>query len=84
MCGSAARRLAYWRWGRAGGGGGGERRLLFWLVGGRGRNLGVRVVFCCRGHHVGIHTSNFRDFLLKPELLRAVVDCGFENPSEGV
>jgi hypothetical protein len=37
-----------------------------------------------RGHHVGIHTSNFRDFLLKPELLRAVVDCGFENPSEGV
>jgi ATP-dependent RNA helicase UAP56/SUB2 len=22
------------------------------------------------------------DFLLKPELLRAVVDCGFEHPSE--
>ncbi len=38
----------------------------------------------CRGHYVGIHTSNFRDFLLKPELLRAIVDCGFENPSEGV
>jgi len=35
-----------------------------------------------KGHYVGIHTSNFRDFLLKPELLRAVVDCGFENPSE--
>jgi len=32
---------------------------------------------------VGIHTSNFRDFILKPELLRAVVDCGFEHPSEG-
>ena len=36
-----------------------------------------------RGHYVGIHTSNFRDFILKPELLRAVVDCGFEHPSEG-
>lgn len=36
-----------------------------------------------RGHYVGMHTSNFRDFILKPELLRAVVDCGFEHPSEG-
>ncbi|KAB7501748.1 Spliceosome RNA helicase Ddx39b [Armadillidium nasatum] len=24
----------------------------------------------------------FRDFLLKPEILRAIVDCGFEHPSE--
>eukprot|EP00121_Abeoforma_whisleri_P002578 Awhi_evm1s2319 len=31
--------------------------------------------------YVGIHTSGFRDFLLKPELLRAIVDCGFEAPS---
>jgi len=31
--------------------------------------------------YVGIHSSGFRDFLLKPELLRAVVDCGFEHPS---
>merc|ERR1711871_1590124 len=30
----------------------------------------------------GIHASGFRDFLLKPELLRATVDCGFEHPSE--
>merc|ERR1711871_1815152 len=30
----------------------------------------------------GIHASGFRDFLLKPELLRAIVDCGFERPSE--
>merc|ERR1712127_914650 len=30
----------------------------------------------------GIHASGFRDFLLKPELLRAIVDCGFEHPSE--
>lgn len=35
-----------------------------------------------KGHYVGIHASGFRDFLLKPELLRAVVDCGFEHPSE--
>ena len=35
-----------------------------------------------KGHYVGIHTSNFRDFILKPELLRAVIDCGFEHPSE--
>merc|ERR1712205_16405 len=32
--------------------------------------------------YVGIHSSGFRDFLLKPELLRAIVDCGFEHPSE--
>lgn len=35
-----------------------------------------------KGHYVGIHASGFKDFLLKPELLRAVVDCGFEHPSE--
>eukprot|EP01134_Creolimax_fragrantissima_P005916 CFRG5916T1 len=32
--------------------------------------------------YVGIHTSGFRDFLLKPELLKSIVDCGFEHPSE--
>lgn len=35
------------------------------------------------GGYVSIHSSGFRDFLLKPELLRAIVDCGFEHPSEG-
>jgi len=30
----------------------------------------------------GIHTAGFKDFLLKKELNRAVVDCGFEHPSE--
>jgi hypothetical protein len=30
--------------------------------------------------YVSIHSSGFRDFLLKPELLRAIVDCGFEHP----
>ena len=33
--------------------------------------------------YVGMHSTGFRDFLLKPELLRAIVDCGFEHPSEG-
>ncbi|KAH6798324.1 DEAD/DEAH box RNA helicase family protein [Perilla frutescens var. frutescens] len=32
--------------------------------------------------YVGIHSSGFRDFLLKPELVRAIVDSGFEHPSE--
>merc|ERR1712118_358350 len=34
------------------------------------------------GGFAAIHASGFRDFLLKPELLRATVDCGFEHPSE--
>jgi len=35
-----------------------------------------------KGNYVAIHASGFRDFLLKPEILRAIVDCGFEHPSE--
>jgi len=35
-----------------------------------------------KGSYVGIHSSGFRDFLLKPELVNAVTDCGFEHPSE--
>jgi len=35
-----------------------------------------------KGNYAAIHASGFRDFLLKPELLRAIVDCGFEHPSE--
>ena len=38
---------------------------------------------CVDRGYVGIHSSGFRDFLLKPELLRAIQDCGFEHPSEG-
>ena len=30
----------------------------------------------------GIHSTGFKDFLLKPELMKAVTDCGFEHPSE--
>jgi ATP-dependent RNA helicase UAP56/SUB2 len=32
--------------------------------------------------YVAIHSSGFKDFLLKPELMRAIADCGFEHPSE--
>ena len=35
-----------------------------------------------KGNYIGIHASGFRDFLMKAELQRAIVDCGFEHPSE--
>ena len=35
-----------------------------------------------KGTYVSIHSSGFRDFLLKPEVLKAISDCGFEHPSE--
>ncbi|XBW35074.1 hypothetical protein QEN19_000637 [Hanseniaspora menglaensis] len=34
------------------------------------------------GAYVGNLQTGFKDFLLKPELSRAIVDCGFEHPSE--
>lgn len=30
----------------------------------------------------GVMSAGFKDFLLKPELQRAITDCGFEHPSE--
>ena len=36
-----------------------------------------------KGSYAGIHSTRFDDFLLKPELIRAITDCGFEHPSEG-
>jgi len=36
-----------------------------------------------KGSYVGIHATGFRDLMLKPELSRAIVDAGFEHPSEG-
>ncbi|CAN6704662.1 unnamed protein product [Malus baccata var. baccata] len=39
---------------------------------------------CCdfeRGY-IGIHSSRFRDFLFKPELLRSIVDCEFDHHFE--
>ncbi|GAM20382.1 hypothetical protein SAMD00019534_035570 [Acytostelium subglobosum LB1] len=32
--------------------------------------------------HVAMHSSGFREFLLKPELDKVIGDCGFEHPSE--
>lgn len=32
--------------------------------------------------YTGVHTQNFRDFLLKQELMRSITECGFEHPSE--
>ena len=37
-----------------------------------------------KGNYVSVHSSTFKDFLLKDELLRAIADCGFEHPSEGL
>ncbi|KAJ9084939.1 Suppressor of the cold-sensitive snRNP biogenesis mutant brr1-1 [Entomophthora muscae] len=35
-----------------------------------------------KGSYVAVHSTGFRDFLLKNELLRSIADCGFEHPSE--
>ncbi|KAI0465218.1 Suppressor of the cold-sensitive snRNP biogenesis mutant brr1-1 [Komagataella kurtzmanii] len=35
-----------------------------------------------KGSYVGVHATGFQDFLLRPELTRAIRDCGFEHPSE--
>jgi hypothetical protein len=32
--------------------------------------------------HSTMHTSGFKEFLLKPELLASIQTCGFEHPSE--
>ena len=32
--------------------------------------------------YVGVHSTSFKDMLLKPELQQAITDCGFEHPSE--
>src|SRR5438046_10543518 len=51
---------------------------------GNGQDLSKENTKDKKGSYVGIHSTGFRDFLLKPELLRAIVDCGFEHPSEGL
>ena len=42
------------------------------------------VRFLSRNHlqFAGIHSTGFKDFLLRPELMKAITDCGFEHPSE--
>ena len=34
-----------------------------------------------KGNYVSIHSSGFRGFLEKSEVLRVIEDCGFEHPS---
>lgn len=36
-----------------------------------------------RDKFLSIHSSGFRDLLLKPELLQAIKDRGYEHPSQG-
>ncbi|XP_040939844.1 uncharacterized protein [Gossypium hirsutum] len=43
---------------------------------------GISALYLSQGY-VGIHSSGFRNLLLKPKLLRSIVDFGFEHPSEG-
>ena len=33
--------------------------------------------------YVGIHTTSFKDFLLREELRKSIASSGFEHPSEG-
>jgi ATP-dependent RNA helicase UAP56/SUB2 len=35
-----------------------------------------------RGHYAGIHASSFKDLLFSADIQRAIVECGFEHPSE--
>lgn len=30
----------------------------------------------------GVHATSFKDMLLKPEIQKSIVDCGFEHPSD--
>ncbi|GAB64999.1 eIF-4A-like DEAD family RNA helicase [Plasmodium cynomolgi strain B] len=43
---------------------------------------GVNENGAMRGSYATVHTGGFKDFFLKPELLRAISESGFEHPSE--
>lgn len=32
--------------------------------------------------YTGVHSTSFKDMLLKPDIQKAIIDCGFEHPSE--
>lgn len=32
--------------------------------------------------YTGVHTTSFKDMLLKTEILQSITDCGFEHPSD--
>lgn len=60
-----------------------DTELVDYEEGGEGEESKVsKVKEVKKGSYVGIHSSGFRDFLLKNELLLAIQDCGFEHPSE--
>lgn len=40
------------------------------------------ILLCRLTIYTGVQSAGFKDFLLKGELQRAIVDCGFEHPSE--
>jgi ATP-dependent RNA helicase UAP56/SUB2 len=42
----------------------------------------INLEMIIRGHYVAVNSAGFSDFTLKPALLRAITDCGFEHPSE--
>ena len=48
----------------------------------------IRIIFLtllfrsAGGDHGTMHTTNFKDFVLRPELLSAIAECGFETPSQ--
>lgn len=32
--------------------------------------------------NVGVHSTSFKDMVLRPELQQSILDCGFEHPSD--
>jgi hypothetical protein len=46
------------------------------------RNNEILILNCRPTTYTGVHSAGFKDLLLKPELQRAIIDCGFEHPSE--
>lgn len=48
------------------------------------RSSNSSVFFRQSGNYAGVHITNFKDMVLRPELLTAISECGFENPSEGL
>jgi len=59
-----------------------EEELVDYEEGADDTQLAAKTKEIKKGSYVGIHSSGFRDFLLKQELLLAIQDCGFEHPSE--
>jgi hypothetical protein len=52
----------------------------------KSKKIGINIIILAnrRLNYTGIMSTGFKDFLLRPELQRAVIDCGFEHPSEGI